>query len=70
MPSLLAKASGKMTLDDGKELFEETDTHFGCDDGIAACLRCDRVTCAEATLNWRLVFNVPWPVACETLGLR
>lgn len=39
----LAKASGKMTLDDGKELFEETDTHFGCDDGIAACLRRDSV---------------------------
>jgi len=38
------KASGKMTLDDGKDLFEETDTHFGCDDGIA-------------TLNWRLVFK-------------
>lgn len=38
------KASGKMTLDDGKDLFEETDTHFGCDDGTA-------------TLNWRLVFK-------------
>eukprot|EP00913_Durusdinium_trenchii_P023564 g22140.t1 len=38
------KASGKMTLDDGKDLYEETDTHFGCDDGTA-------------TLNWRLIFK-------------
>ena len=27
-----------MTLDDGKDLYEETDTHFGCDDGTATWL--------------------------------
>ncbi|CAJ1359102.1 unnamed protein product, partial [Effrenium voratum] len=42
------KASGKITLDDGTELYEETDTHFGCDDGTA-------------TLNWRLKFSVMIP---------
>lgn len=38
------KASGKITLDNGTELFEETDTHFGADDWTA-------------TLNWRLIFK-------------
>merc|ERR1712039_328213 len=49
--------SGRHTLDDGEIITDETDTHYGAEDGVG-------------TYNWRLIFRILVPCRDPRLELR